>query len=130
MTAAALLAELRALGATVAADGDRLAIDAPAGALTPALLARLRAHKPLILATLAADEPAVAWRVALPRAQLPASGPLPFLTARRTPGRGERCPRRGEPVEARTEGLGVCCAPCAHAAQLVVDEYQDGGARP
>ena len=55
MTAAVVLrARLRALGVTAAPDGDGLALDAPDGALTPALLAELRAHKPALLALLAA----------------------------------------------------------------------------
>ena len=55
MSAAALLARLRALGVTATAAGDDLELDAPAGALTPALLGELRAHKGALLALLAAE---------------------------------------------------------------------------
>ncbi len=126
MSAAALLGTLRALGVAVAADGEGLTLDAPAGVLTPALLAELRAHKRALLAYLAAG-PAVAWRVAAMRARLPVAGPLPFLVARETPRGAGGCLRCGEPIRSRTEGLGVCCAPCVHAAQLATAEYMHGG---
>ncbi len=129
MTAAALLSELRAMGATVMADGERLALDAPAGVLTPALLDRLRSHKRLILAHLAADEPAVAWRAVAMRARHPyAPGrPLPFLTVRDVPRGGDGCHSCGEPVQDRTGVLAVRCGPCIHAGQLVTTEYMNGG---
>lgn len=125
MTAAVLLDELRALGARVDAEGAALAIDAPAGTLTPALLDRLRPHKRLILAHLAADAPAVAWRVIAMRERHPhvPGRPLPFLTARDVPRGGDGCRSCGEPVEARTAGLAVRCGLCGHAGQLVNNEY-------
>lgn len=124
--ATVLLARLHAHGIEVRAAGDSLRYR-PQGALTRALVAELAAHKHLILAHLAANEPAVAWRVAAMRAQLPASGPLPFLIARGTPRRADGCLRCGDPLATRTEGLAVCCAPCVHAAQLVTAEYMNGG---
>ena len=51
----ALLAELTARGVTVAAHGDKLRIDAPAGAITPELRERLAEHKAALLAHLAGD---------------------------------------------------------------------------
>src|SRR5437762_13407508 len=53
VTAAALLAYLERLGVRVAIDGARLRLDAPAGTLTPDLLATLAAHKPALLGLLA-----------------------------------------------------------------------------
>lgn len=53
----ALLAELDARGVILAAHGDKLRIDAPRGALTPDLRARLAASKQALLAYLA-PEPA------------------------------------------------------------------------
>ena len=51
MTAAtAILGELRAAGIAVETVGERLRLNAPAGVLTPALLDRVRPHKPAILA--------------------------------------------------------------------------------
>ena len=47
-----LLERCRALGIRLEADGDNLAIDAPAGSLTPELLAEIREHKAALLAVL------------------------------------------------------------------------------
>jgi len=58
MSAAALLAELRADGVILAANGDKLAIEAARGILTPELMARMRAAKPELMAILAGDLPA------------------------------------------------------------------------
>ncbi len=131
MTAGALLAKLRALGATVGAEGERLALDAPTGALTPALLAELAAHKHLILAHLAVDEPTVAWRVAAMRERHPhvPGRPLPFLTVRDVPRGDDGCRSCGEPVQDRTGVLAVRCGPCGHAGQLVHEEFVRKGER-
>jgi hypothetical protein len=53
MTAAELLAECHAKKIILQAHDGHLDIDAPGDALTPALLARLQAHKPELLAMLA-----------------------------------------------------------------------------
>ena len=128
--ATALLARLHAHGIEVRAAGSSLRYR-PQGALTPALVAELAAHKHLILAHLAADEPAVAWRVAAMRERHPhAPGrPLPFLTARDVPRGGAGCLSCGEPVEDRTTGLVVRCGSCGHAGQLVNEEFVRGGHR-
>jgi len=52
VSAARLLEALTSCGAQVWADGDRLEMDAPAGALTPDLLEALRSHKAELLALL------------------------------------------------------------------------------
>src|SRR5688572_1000777 len=86
-----LLAEARAAGLEVRADGDRLVVRGPR---TQEGLARaLLAHKPDVLTALQA----VAERAAVMRMQLPRSGPVPFLTYRPaalatdTPGRCLSC---------------------------------------
>lgn len=53
MTTNELLTDLHSRGVMLRAVGDRLKIDAPAGALTDAALAELRARKAELLATLA-----------------------------------------------------------------------------
>ena len=58
MTAPELLAALTALGATVRAVEDRLRIEAPPGALTPALRSALAEQKPALL-TLLGEPPRV-----------------------------------------------------------------------
>lgn len=53
MTAADLVLDLKARGVRLTAEGNRLQYDAPAGVMTPDLLARLKACKSELLATLA-----------------------------------------------------------------------------
>jgi len=52
VTATELLDGLKARGATVAANGDRLKLTAPPGVLQPQVLAAIRDHKPELLALL------------------------------------------------------------------------------
>jgi len=52
MTAEALLSELRSLGASVAAVGGRLRIEAPAGTMTPEIREALTTYKTELLALL------------------------------------------------------------------------------
>ena len=54
-TAAKLLTDLRRAGVVLSVNGDRLAFDAPAGAMTPAVVATLKARKPELLAVLSGD---------------------------------------------------------------------------
>ena len=54
MTPLELLADLDAQGVRLTAHGDRLAFDAPSGVVTPDLRGLLKAHKPELLAILAA----------------------------------------------------------------------------
>lgn len=60
MTALEHLLGLRARGVRLEADGEALAVDAPAGTLTPDDRAALVAHKAAVLALLRAERPA-AW---------------------------------------------------------------------
>jgi len=53
-----LLADLRAAGVVLSAAGDRLAFDAPAGALSDDLLARMRADRDGLLSILRGGDPA------------------------------------------------------------------------
>ena len=55
MTAVALLADLRKRGASIAAVGDRLRIEARAGTVTPELREALARHKAALLAMLSSD---------------------------------------------------------------------------
>ncbi len=128
--AAGLLARLQAHGVEVRADGDTLRYR-PQGALTPALVAELAGQKWALLAHLAADEPVVTSRAAAMRARHPHApgAPLPFLTVRDVPRGAEGCLSCGEPVEDRTVGPAVRCAPCARAGHLVIDAYVSGEER-
>jgi amino acid adenylation domain-containing protein len=68
MTASELLQTLRSAGVDLWADGERLRYDAPEEALSDELLARIRAHKPEILA-LVRDAPPRPERIPLSLAQ-------------------------------------------------------------
>lgn len=52
MSAAALLADLRARGVILSINGDMIAVDAPPGVITPILRRTLGQHKPLLLGLL------------------------------------------------------------------------------
>jgi hypothetical protein len=56
MSAFELLDTLTASGVHVWAEGGKLKLDAPRGAVTPELKERLAAHKPELLAALSADD--------------------------------------------------------------------------
>lgn len=60
MTATDLLARLQSSGVSISTHGDRLAIDAPKGALTDALLSELRTHKAALMGLLVANAAAFA----------------------------------------------------------------------
>ncbi len=55
MTLSKLLADLKRAGVVLSIDGGRLLFDAPAGAMTPDLLAAVKARKPELLAVLTGD---------------------------------------------------------------------------
>ena len=143
MDGVTLVADAQEAGLTMWADGDRLVVRGPRSAET--IARTLLARKAEVLAVLTGapdfprsrvpafarctDETAVAWRVAAMRGRHPhAPGrPLPFLTARDVPRGGDGCLSCGEPVQDRMAGLAVRCGPCAHAGQLVNDEFVRGG---
>ena len=76
MTIDDLLAEARARAITLWADGERLRVSAPTGALTPALQAELSTHKAAILERLrAVDAPETAVPPVVP---VPRDGTLPL----------------------------------------------------
>ena len=68
----------------------------------------------------------VAWRVEVMRAQIPPSGPIPFLVALPEaetlflPGHCGSC---GDPLE---DGRRFRCAPCQEAAWLALNEVREG----
>ncbi|HEX7422874.1 MAG TPA: hypothetical protein VF311_03155 [Terriglobales bacterium] len=63
MTAVALLADLRNRGASIAAVGDRLRIEAPAGTVTPEMRAALAAHKSELLRLLIIKRIEATWKL-------------------------------------------------------------------
>ena len=67
------------------------------------------------------QETEVAWRVKAMRPQLPSSGAIPFLVARKVTWEKDRCLSCGDSL-AREQR--VRCFPCARAARLVISETQ------
>lgn len=57
MTARQLLSDLRRAGVVLSVNGDRLAFDAPVGAMTPDRLAMLRACKAKMMAEIQMEDP-------------------------------------------------------------------------
>lgn len=104
MTAAALLGDLQARGVAFSIDGGKLIIDAPHGVLAETDVARLREHKPELLALLqtapASHAEAVAWLAGYQRqpkgdrtAESFDDSPDALWAAAEEP--GEPCPRCG-----------------------------------
>jgi RecJ-like exonuclease len=119
-----LFTQARAAGLTVEAEGEKLVVTGPASA--EALALALLAHKPEIMAILARDDPEVAWRVTVMCPQVPARGPIPRLYARReTPAHDATrcCGSCGDPLP---EHRRYVCAPCQHAAWMVLSEMREG----
>jgi hypothetical protein len=124
MSAAELLAELNQRDIRLTVSGDRLRGDAPKGALTTGLRARLKSSRLELMALLSADEFEVAWRAEAMRPQAPRTGAIPFLTARRDRATGTgRCLSCGGPLAANQAH--VRCIPCSRAAWLVLTEIAD-----
>ncbi len=116
MTVAELIVETRRAGIVLRVDQDHLRVDAPRGALAPALRDTLSAHKPELLAVL--------WRL---EGMLTTQGQRPLavarLEARGGPGSCFSC---GDQLE-HPEGYGRCFA-CDIAADLFYAEQpEDSG---
>lgn len=117
----ALLTEAQHAGLEVRSDGARLVVRGPRSA--EPLARRLLARKPEVLARLAADDEAVAWRVAVMRPQVPASGPIPFLTIREVGPTSDGCLSCGDPLN--EEGR-IRCSPCERAVWRVLHAVREG----
>jgi hypothetical protein len=118
-----VLAQARAAGLEVHAEGDTLVIRGPASA--DALARAVLAHKPEVLALLAAVDPEVTWRVEALRPQIPARGPIRrFVTRTETPATDAPrcCGRCGDPLP---EGRRFRCAPCVRAVEIVLNAVHD-----
>lgn len=125
MTAAELLAEVRALGVELraASDGSRILYH-PRDALTPEWVERLRQHKPEVLALLSEVEAEVAWRVAAMRPQVPPRGAIGRLVARPdapSVDAPRRCGSCGDPLP---DDCRYVCALCQQAKWLVLNEQR------
>ena len=119
MNAAKLIEELRSRGVVVEAAGDRLRVDAPKGAVTPELREALAEHKTEVMALITITEEEIAWRVAAMLEQIPASGPFPFLVARKdvvtSPNSCHSC---GDLLK---DCAGYVCGPCSRAKHRALE---------
>lgn len=123
MRACELLAELRQRGLDLAVEGDRLRYR-PREVVTPELRAAMVAHKAELLGLLAKRACEVDWRVEAMRPQVPRTGPIPFLAARRSgPVPDDACLSCGDPLP---RGGRYCCPPCREATWRVLNEVREG----
>ena len=121
MDGVSLLDEARAAGLEVRLQGGRLVVRGPRSREDQAQ--RLLAQKHEVLAALAAEDEAVAWRLAVLRPCVPRRGPIPFLAVRTgTPAPG-CCLSCGDPLR---DGHLIRCRPCAEATRLVLQELREG----
>ncbi|MDP9471011.1 MAG: hypothetical protein M3Q71_10145 [Chloroflexota bacterium] len=81
MTAASVLADLRARDVRLHVEGDQIRARFKGRTLDPDLAAVIKANKPALIAHLREEEAAVAWRIEAMRPQIPERGPVPFLVA-------------------------------------------------
>lgn len=116
MTTVELLGQLRGRDAHLSVRGNRLAIDAPAGAVTPDLLEALRQQKEILLE--------VIWRADEMRKQIGKDRAIPLLTARDGEVSGGRCVSCGDLVGTDSPPR---CGRCIAAAVWVLDEWAAGG---
>ena len=83
MDASEVVERLVARGVLLVVAGDRLRFR-PRGAVTPELREALIEHKAEVVRLLEVEEHQVRWRAEVMRAQVPPSGQIPFLVARRS----------------------------------------------
>jgi hypothetical protein len=119
MNAAKLIEELGSRGVMVEAAGDRLRVDAPKGAVTPELREALAEHKTEVIALITIKEEEIAWRVGAMLEQIPASGPFPFLVARKDFDCAPNCCHScGNSLD---DDQGYVCEPCSRAKHRALE---------
>lgn len=120
-TVVTALAAARAAGLVVRAEAGRLVVRGPKAA--ECLVGPLVAQPGAVLAVLAAEDAAVAWRIAAMRPLVPRRGAIPLLVAREHPPAPGCCLSCGDRL-----GLGRQhrCGPCAQAAWVVLHEVREG----
>jgi hypothetical protein len=121
---AAVLAEARAAGLAVRAEGARLVVRGRRG--QEDLARQLLAAKPALLAILAEEERELGWRIAAMRRWVPARGPIPILVAREVVLAPGQCVSCGEVLQ---PGERMRCRWCVQAAWLALDQEREGIAK-
>ncbi len=125
MTAASVLADLRARDVRLHVEGDQIRARFKGRTLDPDLAAVIRANKVALLAHLQEEEAAISWRIEAMRPQIPAAGPVPFLAAvpKVAPVVGV-CLSCGDPID--LVGYVQRCRLCAAAAvRALIPPAQD-----
>src|SRR5690349_25111211 len=110
-----LLDEARAAGLIVTTRGGDLIIRGPGR--TEPLAQRLLQRKAEVMALLAAEDAAIAWRRDAMAGQLIEHRPVPVLVARRTPDLPDHCLSCGDPL---SDGVRFRCDACIIAAWAVL----------
>ena len=119
MNPAKLIEELLSRGVLIEAEGERLRLDAPKGALTPELRSVLADRKLEIIALLRASDAEVARRAEVMLPQIPDNGPVPFLVAREAVEPQDGCCLScGDPLN---QGDANRCGYCGRAANLAIE---------
>jgi hypothetical protein len=116
-----VLAEARARGLDVRTEADRLIVRGPRR--HEDLARRLLDEKPAVLALLAGEEDEITWRVAAMRPQVPRTGAIPLLVARRVDVVPGRCLSCGEAV---ASAKAYRCSLCLRAVQHVLADVREG----
>jgi hypothetical protein len=118
-----LVASLDQEGYRMSAEGDRVRIFHPDHPPPEDVVALVRAHRVELASLLAHAEGQIRWRAEAMRPQVPPTGPIPFLVARRplhdAPGTCLSC---GDPLDTRRR---FRCGPCVHAVERVLNEVRE-----
>ena len=118
-----LLTDLRRRGLDLVPVGDRIRFR-PKDALPPELRDRVIEYKADLLALLLDEAEQVHWRADVMRPQVPLTGPIPTMYARRLSNvPNDCCLSCGD---ALTPGNKYRCEPCVRAAWLVLREVRAG----
>lgn len=117
MTVSELMTTLSERGYRLEAQGNRLRYH-PAE-IPPELRELLIEHKAEVLELLKAAEARIAWRVEAMLRQIPDSGPIPFLVARKDFKTGPNCCHScGDSLNG---GSGYLCGPCSRAKHRALE---------
>lgn len=113
-----LVSNLSSKGVRLKAENGALIVDAPEGVLDETMWQTLAEKKPDLLPFFTHGWE-VGWRTAAMMPQIPESGSIPFLVARKSENRGfQDCLSCGEPID---KSDGYICGYCSRAKNLALD---------
>jgi len=118
MTPIEIVASLSSKGVRLEYEDGVLVVDAPEGIVDESMWQALAEQKPVIIPFLAHGWE-VGWRAAAMLPQIPETGPIPFLIARKlTKSDSESCHSCGEAIGTNE---GYVCGNCNRAKHLALD---------